>query len=78
MIKKIFLLALTIGLFSMGYRSLKKEQCSVARKFEIENNGKLEKHFLVKFTDGTIQDEIVSDAVYRNIKELDFYYAIKQ
>ena len=75
--KKILLLALIITVSSMSYRSLKKEQCSVARKFEIENKGQLEYHFLVKFADGTIQDEVVSDSVYKDIKELDFYYAIK-
>jgi hypothetical protein len=77
--KKIFVLAIIIGLFSMGYRSLKKEQCSVVHKFEVENStGKLEKHILLKFIDGTIQDEIVSDKIYRDIKELDFFYAVKQ
>lgn len=77
--KKIFLLALIILMSSAGYRSLKREQCSVVRKYEAENeDGKLERHILVKFTDGTIQDEVVSDLTYREIKELDFYYAVKQ
>lgn len=77
--KKVILLIIIVASCAMGYKNLKKEKGVVVYKFVTEDlEGKYCNHILVKFEDGTVQDDAVSDLTYKGVKELDFYYSVKQ
>lgn len=68
--KKILItLLLMISLVTVAV-SFSKEKGSVIKKF-VGDSGEL--HIVVRFADGTIQDNIVDQRTYSTTKEFEFY-----